>query len=473
MRDSDLCPASYNKQCRDFVCDQSGLRGRPRSLTIHEDDDTERLLWTVSGQAFVQYPCDCNRAPTVRTGTNGEHVLETRLARSNCNCSANLEVKNCGVTGDSNNTNIVEVRDGIYVYRKACSNPGCSDCAGASGCFTSELASDVMNIMVTCDVGVHGLDGFQVSAAFRINVQRSPPVTLVLNGGNNTVTLTEDSVLQTVVKEFSWSDPAGDSTPDLDLRQTASATTGVNLFAIDTADSSVKLVGDLTQEHSATYTLTICASNRRRSSCHTFLVVVEIDECSRHPCQNDAICENDDQTFRCTCLAGWRGTICDDPDVDDETPAPPVATIPDLQQEVAVLHDRVESLQEQVTSLTVIINRLAECCQSNPGTGTTGTPPTARPPVPPEGNWTSCHAIDSLGNVPGLHEYCNTICNHNPPYCPQTHCECEGEETVRSQCVATNEQAAVPGMDAWCDINCNTYPFNCPDNMCSCEGGDE
>ena len=38
---------------------------------------------------------------------------------------------------------------------------------------------------------------------------------------------------------------------------------------------------------------------------------VDLDECESDPCANGGDCENRDNAFSCTCLAGYTGTNCE------------------------------------------------------------------------------------------------------------------------------------------------------------------
>ena len=40
-----------------------------------------------------------------------------------------------------------------------------------------------------------------------------------------------------------------------------------------------------------------------------------VDWCSERPCANGAHCRQMGSTFQCSCLAGWRGQLCDVPTV--------------------------------------------------------------------------------------------------------------------------------------------------------------
>ena len=38
---------------------------------------------------------------------------------------------------------------------------------------------------------------------------------------------------------------------------------------------------------------------------------IDIDECSSNPCVNGGKCENDVNGYRCICLAGYKGSRCE------------------------------------------------------------------------------------------------------------------------------------------------------------------
>ena len=38
--------------------------------------------------------------------------------------------------------------------------------------------------------------------------------------------------------------------------------------------------------------------------------VADVNECSSNPCKNGASCHNNQNSYSCTCAAGWTGTTC-------------------------------------------------------------------------------------------------------------------------------------------------------------------
>ena len=36
-----------------------------------------------------------------------------------------------------------------------------------------------------------------------------------------------------------------------------------------------------------------------------------MDECASSPCMNGATCDDDINSYNCTCVTGFNGTICD------------------------------------------------------------------------------------------------------------------------------------------------------------------
>ena len=49
-------------------------------------------------------------------------------------------------------------------------------------------------------------------------------------------------------------------------------------------------------------------------ACHLkyFLFVLDIDECSSQPCENDGTCNDEVNGYSCTCKAGYNGKTCSD-----------------------------------------------------------------------------------------------------------------------------------------------------------------
>ena len=79
----------------------------------------------------------------------------------------------------------------------------------------------------------------------------------------------------------------------------------------------------------------------------------------------------------------------------------------------------------------------------------------------------SCRPTDIYCSTPGMVAWCESNCNHNPPFCPASHCICDG-----STCAAPTKKIC-KGLssvyDQWCDANCNHNPPYCPASHCRCD----
>merc|ERR1719424_2714781 len=88
--------------------------------------------------------------------------------------------------------------------------------------------------------------------------------------------------------------------------------------------------------------------------------------------------------------------------------------------------------------------------------------------------------------------WCNSNCNHNPPHCPASHCQCNAPAAPRPAPKPAPKPATKPApkpskpapkkrkscigvapghgrsYDAWCNTNCNHFPPHCPATHCNC-----
>ena len=65
----------------------------------------------------------------------------------------------------------------------------------------------------------------------------------------------------------------------------------------------------------------------------------------------------------------------------------------------------------------------------------------------------------------------NCPTKQNSPYCPSTHCVCDGSSITTPAtrvCVPTATYSNHVGMKKWCDDNCNHNPPYCPSSHCNC-----
>ncbi|XP_046579468.1 uncharacterized protein LOC124287045 [Haliotis rubra] len=104
---------------------------------------------------------------------------------------------------------------------------------------------------------------------------------------------------------------------------------------------------------------------------------------------------------------------------------------------------------------------------------TSPAPATAAPatPAPSNTNNDSCRATEAWAAVPGMTNWCQTMCNFGS--CPSSYCHCGPSTAAPSninydRCRATGAWALVPGMTSWCKTNCAHVPSFCPESHCDC-----
>ena len=118
-------------------------------------------------------------------------------------------------------------------------------------------------------------------------------------------------------------------------------------------------------------------------------------------------------------------------------------------------------------------------CDRQPPTSTAAPTTTSTQAIPTTtaGNpqQPGCRPTATYAAHVGMKAWCIDNCNHDPPYCPPSHCICDEQSTTstaapleKSGCHPTELYAAHVGMKAWCNDNCNHDPPFCPPSHCIC-----
>ena len=42
-----------------------------------------------------------------------------------------------------------------------------------------------------------------------------------------------------------------------------------------------------------------------------YFILLDVDECTEHPCINNGTCVKYDGSYRCQCIQGWTGQNCE------------------------------------------------------------------------------------------------------------------------------------------------------------------
>ncbi|XP_045196280.2 uncharacterized protein LOC123551415 isoform X2 [Mercenaria mercenaria] len=287
---SSACPG--NRVCRDYQCDASGVNASslptPAALTFNENDDQERLLWTVDGQCFVQESCPCARR-------RRETDEKEREKRATCTCSKTVPCTHCTVQSTNG---IAAVRNGIEIYRKAC-NQTCRDCSRYPGCLDNKVN---YVLAVECRASGYIYNG-AVQQSFILNVTEAPAPIIEVDPGNLLVLDTGAKVGDTLLT-IGDIIIADSEKVTYSVEGPVSVNTGEPLFGYNETSKKIIVNSDLSEEQSAVYTLQFCVEHRRGATCVE--LVVKIDRMTTTTTQAPTTQPEDEAEYMCMAADSWK-----------------------------------------------------------------------------------------------------------------------------------------------------------------------
>ncbi|KAL4224311.1 hypothetical protein ACF0H5_017766 [Mactra antiquata] len=240
-----------NRICRDNKCDKSGFLNSPAYTTFNENDNEERLVWSVNGTTFIQ------------TANGGR--------RSRNTVSENVPIAECIVKSTND---IMEVRNGVDIYRKACSNPKCNPCGRRDvGCLDHNVNYEVK---VTCFAAGYQDNG-DIIHTFTLDIEEAEKVNFEfpedvagtpISVGNMSVGSVVLAVEDILIPNY--------EDVEIYIECPVSEFTNEPYFVWNDETQEILVAIDLTQEPAGEYTVRLCADQRRGDSCTEFTVVIEI-----------------------------------------------------------------------------------------------------------------------------------------------------------------------------------------------------
>ncbi|XP_052286791.1 uncharacterized protein LOC127882277 [Dreissena polymorpha] len=266
--------ACSGRTCRDYTCDKSRFPV-PANFKVdgfHENDNSAQRVLTANATCFVQYTCpDCS-CTCSRTRRS---AVDRNKRAAGCSCSKNVPCTSCVVS----NKHLFEVRNNVEIWKRECMSQ-CRNCTADPGCLGAGVD---LSTEVTCS-GVN----YDYNDERSITIGLEPPTSVkapTLRPGN-VKTVNGSASNGTVVADIDVSeDPAWGSVLNWILTGATSKNSSKTMFRLASPGGyrgmtalphvytkQIEVVGNVSQEPSQVYNLTVCAYTRRHDTCTNITV---------------------------------------------------------------------------------------------------------------------------------------------------------------------------------------------------------